>query len=331
MKVSAVRASARTWRRWVLLGILSPLGLVAASCRSPTEIVLKIDTDLECTDPAQWRGVAVYLGKPGAVLEQPTLVTTKCDGNGYVGSVVVAPSGEKDALVGVRVVAGITRNPEDCPDANYDGCIVARRALRYSPHESLELQVSLLRDCISQPCDATHTCVAGRCIDTESVPSPSSPISPDAPSSPTPPSVRCGDDELRCPTVGNVCCLTVDLNQGTARGQCRPSADCPPGNITLLCDDASDCSHLDNGTEGKYGCAVLYRNPSDVNLSWVPYFITGTQCLPMQKFKVDGLTVLMMCQDREPCDDGSQKFPCNRSRGPDDLSRLPGYFWCDYP
>lgn len=56
-----------------------------------------------------------------------------------------------------------------------------------------------------------------------------------------------------------------------------------------------------------------------MNLSWVPYFITGTQCLPVQKFKDEGLTVLMMCQNREPCDDGSKKFPCNRSRGPDDL------------
>lgn len=324
MNAAGPRASAGNGRRWLRSSVLVlALVLSATSCRSATEIVLKIDTDLPCTDPAQWRGVAVYLGTPGALLEQPTLVTSECDARGYVGSVVVAPSGDKDALVGVSVVAGVSRNPEECEAAQYGGCIVARRALRYTPHESLELRVSLLEDCVSQPCDPNNTCVAGRCVDSDFV---APPPAPTVPSGPPPPSVRCGDSELRCPVGESVCCLTVDVSAQTTSGECLASSElCTGGRIPLNCDDDSDCAAYDSPNTGDAGCFLSYTPPPNDNRYWTPIHVSHSECRALNAAVGAGLT---LCQDHKAC--GVR--PCVASSGVENGSpnQLPGYLWCQF-
>jgi hypothetical protein len=88
--VIAIRPS----RIYISVGLLSA-GLGIGSCLSPTELRLHVHTNVPCTDSAQWKGVAVYMGVPGESLEAkaPALTTTSCDENGQVGSLVVVPSG----------------------------------------------------------------------------------------------------------------------------------------------------------------------------------------------------------------------------------------------
>src|SRR4051794_37162619 len=101
------------------------LSVLLGSCREPTEIRLHVRTNVPCTDSDKWKGVAVYVGAPGIDVETkaPTLTTTTCDENGQVGSLVVVPSAEKDAQVGLKVVAGLAVAPEACAARNYQGCI----------------------------------------------------------------------------------------------------------------------------------------------------------------------------------------------------------------
>jgi hypothetical protein len=320
------RAIASGGRQRARFGALLPmLALVATSCRSPTEIVLKVHTNVACTDSGEWRGVAVYVGEPGAALEKkwPTLVTTQCDADGYVGSLIVAPSGDKGERVGLRVVAGLSRDPETCEEAGYAGCIVARRALRFSPHDALELNVELLTDCKSRACDPNHTCVSGSCVDDDFVDPPTVPAG-----APDEPGVRCGDDGLRCATTGDVCCLTVDESQGTTHGQCKPSKDCE--NIVLNCDDATDCAAVGGADPSSVECFLQYDydaglEATDANASFEPTAVSLSQCLPITGQL--GHPRLTLCQEKRPCKD---MFACRPSRGVGDRNLLPGYFWCEF-
>lgn len=72
----------RTW-----LALLTAFALLAAlgSCRGATEIRLHVRTNAPCTDPSKWQGIAVYVGQPGADVENkaPALTATDCDANGH--------------------------------------------------------------------------------------------------------------------------------------------------------------------------------------------------------------------------------------------------------
>lgn len=303
---------------------LAALLTLATSCRSATEVRLDIRTNVPCSNGDSWKGVAVYLGEPGTALEakSPSLVSTECDASGHVGSLVVAPSGEKDELLGVRVVAGLLRNPEDCAKAAYAGCIVARRSLRFSPHESLALDVELTADCIGQGCDPEHTCLTGGCIGLEGN---SAPV--DAGSGPT---VRCGDDGVRCGTTGSVCCLTVDTAKNLAHGACVLPKDCPPTSVVLNCDDDSDCTSLDTDA-GPAECILTYQRDENSNNYYFPDSVSSASCLPATSPLPGMISVgLALCQDRQPCKTANE--PCLASAAyPGDagaVNALPGYFWC---
>ncbi len=144
-----------------LAGVL--LTMAAIGCRSPTEIRLEVTTDQKCTD---WKGAAIAVGELGVGLENaaPSTSTTSCDDAGHVGSVVVIPSGADGANVAFKVVGAVDHGLEQCTeDAGYAGCIVARRALRFIPHETLTLTVPLEGACKDVPCTADETCVNGLC------------------------------------------------------------------------------------------------------------------------------------------------------------------------
>jgi hypothetical protein len=145
----------------------SALGaLLLVGCRTPTSITLSITTDVQCKD---LHGVAIVSGtRDGAESAAPVTTTSQCtdqsDGTSRVGTLVVVPSGDNDAELAVRVVAGIDRPVEECSAASqYSGCIVARRWLRFEPHVELNLPIELHLDCKSVACDATSTCVHSGC------------------------------------------------------------------------------------------------------------------------------------------------------------------------
>ena len=193
----------------------------------------------------------------------------------------------------------------------YAGCIVARRALRYSPHESLDVAIELSADCVGQACDPDHTCLTGGCAN----------VSDGAPVDVTnAPSVQCGADGLRCPTHGDVCCLTVDTAQHTSHGVC--TSICPSTSIVLNCDDDSDCSEA-NSDAGPGRCMLAYRPAPDTSAYWTPVVVSDSACLPVAT-ALPRTYGLELCQDRKPC---RGSVTCIGSQGEPNL--LPGYFWCE--
>jgi hypothetical protein len=310
----------RATGRFLSLGIAL---LLLTSCRDATQLTLHVHTDMPCTGDNPWEGVAVYVGLPGDDVEQTsaTLVTQSCDEHGKVGSLVVTPSGDKDGEVGLRVVAGIARAPEKCFENDYIGCIVTRRAVRFSPHQSLELDIELSADCVSVGCDVTRSCIDRRCVDarsTEALPEPE----------PEPEhSVRCGDDGVRCATQGDVCCLSVDLEEDHVSGDCRPSAACELPSITLHCDDDSDCEPYGREpTSGAPSVCALSYSLSGPSAPWSPSSVALAACQFADPVRLRNSLGLALCQNHENCADGY--FPCRESQG-FPANPLPRYFWCE--
>jgi len=295
--------------------------LAFGACAAPTEIRLKVYTDVPCANNPEWKGVAVYVGPANSNLENkaPALTSTSCDRNGQIGSLVIVPSGEKDEEVGLRVVAGIGQNPEDCATHQYKGCIVARRSVRFNPHSTLDLDITLAGDCRGVGCDAQHTCVDGTCTETTAVVELVSLPDASTPSA----TVRCGDNGIYCPTTGNVCCLTVDANAGTTRGECRDPAQCPSTSVVLYCDDESDCTSLSDDQGGIGMCILSYVSSPEA--LYTPASVTGSQCTAHAGTHGIAHYGLELCQTRMPCLGGTRT--CGSSNG-SPLNPLPGYFWC---
>jgi hypothetical protein len=288
----------------------SALAVLLGSCREPTEIRLHVRTNVPCTDKDKWKGVAVYAGAPGIDVETkaPTLTTTACDATGQVGSLVVVPSAAKDAEVGLKVVAGLAMPPEECAAHNYQGCIVARRTVRFTAHDSVDLDILLTSDCVNLSCDDKHTCLDGACTDAQTEL---------AVIDPTEPTVRCGDNGIRCATSGSVCCLTVDREAGSSFGECKPAEQCPSTSILLNCDDSSQCAPLTD--TGKTICVASSLGLSSDSPWNVPHTVSSSQCVVFQGFQLE------LCGERKGCANANSL--CRPSQG-EPNTPLPGYFWC---
>ena len=325
------RVEMRTPRRLRLgLALLLPVVLAGAfSCRGPTEIVVHLRTDLPCADSAEWHGVAVTTAAPGIDVETraPVLTSAACDANGNIGSLVLVPSGPKDGLTSVRVVAGVRRAPEDCAANAYAGCIVERRTFNFLPHESLDIEINLTRACVGEACDALSTCVAGVCLDSRVNPPPAPTLTaPDATvdgqaslDAAAGARVRCGDNGIECPLTGTVCCLAV--GDGGTHGECVNSTKCPSAGIVLRCDDESDCPGRDDAGRPNLCCLSYKGGPGGLQ---DPTEISGAACLSYAECIPNDYKGLELCQHRDGCLDHTKACEAaNRF--------LPGYFWCPVP
>ncbi len=142
--------------------LVAGLGGVGIGCRAPTQITVEVRTDVPCADLSRTKIRIGTLDSGNAIVD-----TTFCTA-GRVGSLVVVPSGSRDAEVAIAVVMELKDTaPHDC---RLDGpsdlhCIVARRALTFVEHTELDLPVDLRLDCRGVVCDTTHTCVHGNCVD----------------------------------------------------------------------------------------------------------------------------------------------------------------------
>lgn len=145
----------------VLLGALAACAFGVPACRAPTAITLEITTDVPCE---KIRGTQIAVGSTADVEGKDAAAVTPSCKNGYVGTLVVVPSSDKSSEIGVRVVMGVDRPPEECPAAGYAGCIVARRALHFIPHSDLTLPIAMRQVCVGDPCDPRSTCVEGSCV-----------------------------------------------------------------------------------------------------------------------------------------------------------------------
>jgi hypothetical protein len=296
----------------IVSGLASPI----AACLGPTEIMLDVRTNVVCSNPESWRGVAVSVGQPGADVESrsPVLTTTTCGVDGEIGTLAVVPTGSKDAQVGIRVVAGITRNPEDCAAQGYDGCIVARRTVAYLPHQSQHLLIELTSDCLGNACDLNHTCVNGSCTDTVTAKAPvavdGGPLAAST--------VRCGDDGTRCPAndPNNACCVSFDLDAGTGKGSCMPAAICPSTSAVLYCDDPSQCPpNLGDAGDPVVCCVSNAAPPSGI-------IVTNSTCQPVSTCSGanDFGVTRSFCDERQVCPSTGDN--CGGAAG------APGYFAC---
>src|SRR5262249_55592772 len=145
--------------------------------------------------------------------------TASCSSTGRIGSVVIVPSGAKDATFALKAILASGRTTESCRTAEqapelHVGCIVARRELRFVPHEDLFLPLELRHDCDAVQCDENETCERGTCVPAG------------------------GGNPGRCGDAG---CGTTDAHDAT-----------PP---TQPCDTDDDCTVLDDGNR----CNGIYR------------------------------------------------------------------------
>jgi hypothetical protein len=144
------------------IAVLAASLVAVASCRAPTNVIVEVSTDVDCPD---FKGATVAVGQLSTLENVPeSTESISCASDQHVGSVVLVPSGNEDDGIAFRVVGGLGRDVESCTPPNYGpGCIVARRNLRYFPHESLKVLVRLEASCSGIPCDTTETCIGGNC------------------------------------------------------------------------------------------------------------------------------------------------------------------------
>ena len=140
----------------------------AAACWAPTQIVVRVDTDLSC-DAVAGSAVAISVaGAPEALATaSPSAVTSDCMSAGdrsTIGSLVLVPSGDRSALVTVKAAIGIERPTEECLANEGQGCIVAVRRAAFIEHRTLNVPIRLERACLGVTCGPGATCSRGACV-----------------------------------------------------------------------------------------------------------------------------------------------------------------------
>jgi alpha-tubulin suppressor-like RCC1 family protein len=152
------------------LGALAPLCLAPLfACRDDaTQVKVTIRTDLPCAQ-VRGRGTSITVGRADEDLEaKPAArVSFACDEQTReLGKPVFAPSGDDlDAAFAFKVVTAVSVDSvDDCAASGYEGCIVARRILRYVPQTTLYVDVSMDEACTGVVCDAATTCSGGACV-----------------------------------------------------------------------------------------------------------------------------------------------------------------------
>ena len=159
----------------ILPWIAAPLTLLAASCRDPTEITVRVTTDLACN---QTPGLAkAWVASAGTELEAPSCTPQTPDN--YVGTIVIVPGpAGDDAKVEVTVVGSVNAASNDtclASKKNVGDCLVVRRRLSFIPHTPLTLPIRLDSRCLNVQCKDSETCIEGACkpVDVDPVPPPS--------------------------------------------------------------------------------------------------------------------------------------------------------------
>lgn len=144
---------------------LAPIALAVTSlaCRSPTQITVEMTTDVPC---GSQQGASLTVGVPEQLENKPvTSTAVACDPTtGRIGSVVIVPSGSDSDDVGIKVVLGLDRSAALCVPPYGQGCVVARRSLRFIPHTTLVVPIHLEQACDGIACDPSTTCVHGQCL-----------------------------------------------------------------------------------------------------------------------------------------------------------------------
>lgn len=157
-------------RAGVIIGALAAGAFLAvglADCADPTQIEIDVRTDGCSTVLNTGIAVAAPDRIDDADLTIFTPRTSGCEAKpaDRIGTLVIYPSGAKDAEVGVRIVTGVSRNAQECAKGPYAGCIVARRVVRFVPGTSQKIIVIMSRACEGKDCGRNAECTqAGQCV-----------------------------------------------------------------------------------------------------------------------------------------------------------------------
>jgi hypothetical protein len=150
------------------------------ACKPPTQFEVVMTANIDCE---KLKGVALVAGAPGEVdTKDPATVNTFCDQPGgkgteaALGTVVIIPSGDREAKVSVRLVAGVgEKAAETCIEglqggetaSTIESCVVARRSIAFLPSRPFTLPIGLWSACVGKVCGDGLTCVDGKCITDE--------------------------------------------------------------------------------------------------------------------------------------------------------------------
>lgn len=153
----------------VVGGVLT-LGLV--DCAEPTQIEIDVRTD--ACGVLKNAGIAVTTREKIDTEELRIFTPDRPDNAGCeakpadrVGTLIIYPSGAKDAEVAIRIVGGITRTAQECTPGNYAGCVVARRIERFVEGSTKKVIVILSRACEGKDCGLGKECnQSGACVGT---------------------------------------------------------------------------------------------------------------------------------------------------------------------
>ena len=157
-------------RSWKSAVVLLTVGLGAAvACYGPTQLTLEMSTDAACS-VVKTNGVSITVARTSAELSgaSPVATSFECDVSSNLGTLVLTPSGADDDSLVIQVMLGVDRGTSACAPPNaIDGCVIARRRIRYQRHRALTLPVRLEVACIGVSCKADETCSRGKCISAE--------------------------------------------------------------------------------------------------------------------------------------------------------------------
>lgn len=245
----------------VVGGVLT-MGL--ADCAEPTQIEIDVRTD--ACGVLKNAGIAVTTRDKIDTADLTAFTPNRPDTAGCeekpadrVGTLIIYPSGAKDAEVAIRIVGGIGRTAQECKPNDYAGCVVARRIERFVEGSTKKVIVILSRACegkdcgLGKECNQSGTCVAssedGGTVDAGT---PDAPIS-DAPvgDAPADAVVDAGFDAcVNCTGAGKTCAAgacTINCGSDPAlcanREVCGPELDC-----RLQCNASGSCVNV--------GCAA---------------------------------------------------------------------------
>lgn len=157
----------------MLAFVAAAVAAAAAACKDPTELTVTITTTEPCADISAVKTVVA----PTPLETQSrfergfvTGATDQCDGQGFVGTLVITPGGEGGSILVAVGVRGADGSP--APDATQCSspgvekqCILARRTFSFVEHKPLALPIELDPRCLGKACDPSSTCFRGACVD----------------------------------------------------------------------------------------------------------------------------------------------------------------------
>ena len=124
-----------------------------------------VTTDIPCASLGQ---TIVVVGNADSLDPQTPTTTTNACSNGTIGTLYLTPSGSINGTVAFEVVAGVGVDSTTCAQNDYASCVVARRALPYTPHTTLTVPIDLSSACIGKTCESSdgqlETCENGQCV-----------------------------------------------------------------------------------------------------------------------------------------------------------------------